>query len=181
MVMVLGGEVNLSPAPIPKGWITGGAPTARNAVLAVSADRTALTLLWDCTGGSFRWIYDQDETIHILEGKVTLTLQDGRVEQLAAGSIVFFPAGSVADWTVHGYVRKLAVFRETMPRARRLGGATARQGPHAPASAHRRAGAGRRSLLRSAAGRLNDPLICGPAGSNPDEGRCGRESKGRST
>jgi uncharacterized cupin superfamily protein len=115
MVTVVGGEVELSSAPIPRDWVTGGTPQARNSVLAVSADRTALTLLWDCTGGSFRWIYDQDETIHILEGAVTLTLQDGRTADLAPGSIVFFPAGSVVHWTVHGYVRKLAVFRESMP------------------------------------------------------------------
>jgi uncharacterized protein len=108
-------DVELMSAPIPPDWILSGSPRARNAVLARSADRTALTMLWDCSAGRFRWRYDQDETIHILEGFATLTLDDGRVEQLRPGVVVFFPAGRTAVWEVDGYIRKLAVFREPVP------------------------------------------------------------------
>lgn len=31
-----------------------------------------MTLVWDCTPGKFMWHYDQDETVHILEGRVVL-------------------------------------------------------------------------------------------------------------
>lgn len=44
-----------------------------------------------------------------------MTFEDGRVERLRPGVVVFFPAGSKALWEVDGYVRKLAVFREPAP------------------------------------------------------------------
>ncbi len=115
-IVVSSQDIQLSSAPIRTDWVIEGCPVARNAVLARSADRTAMTLLWDCTAGVFRWVYDQDETIHIIEGGVTLTLPDGRVEVLGPGDVVFFPAGSSATWRVDAYVRKLAVFREPVPR-----------------------------------------------------------------
>lgn len=108
-------DIELLAAPIPPDWVLAGRPVARNAVLARSADRTALTMLWDCSAGRFRWRYDQDETVHILEGSAVLTLDDGRVEELSPGVVVFFPAGRTATWEVQTYVRKLAVFREPVP------------------------------------------------------------------
>ena len=108
-------DAPLSPAPIRREWVLEGAPAARNTVLARSADRTALTMLWDCTAGRFRWVYDQDETIHVIEGSATLTLSDGRIKTLGPGDVVFFPAGTSAIWEVGSYVRKFAVFREPVP------------------------------------------------------------------
>lgn len=109
-------DVMLKSAPIRREWIIDGDPVARNQVIGLSEDRMATTLVWDCTAGRFKWIYDTDETIHILEGAVTLTSFDGSIKQLQAGDVVFFPAGSTAIWQVHGYVRKLAFFRQPVPR-----------------------------------------------------------------
>lgn len=115
-IKVFSQDVQLSSAPIRREWVLEGSPTARNSVLALSADRTTMTMVWDCTAGRFRWVYDQDETIHVIEGSATLTLDDGRVETLAPGDVVFFPAGTAAEWRVNGYIRKMAVFRETVPK-----------------------------------------------------------------
>jgi len=109
-------DVELKSAPIRREWIIEGQPRARNQVLALSEDRMATTLVWDCTAGRFRWIYDTDETIHILEGEVRLTDAEGRTKRLGAGDVVFFPAGSSATWQVDDYVRKLAFFRQPVPR-----------------------------------------------------------------
>ncbi|WP_217433859.1 cupin domain-containing protein [Caulobacter sp. S45] len=114
-IIVSSQDVQLSSAPIRAEWIIEGRPVARNTVLARSADRTAMTMLWDCSAGVFRWVYDQDETIHVIEGGVTLSLPGGRVEVLGPGDVVFFPAGSSATWRVDSYVRKLAIFRESVP------------------------------------------------------------------
>ena len=108
--------VDLKPAPIKPDWILGGNPVARNACLSTSHDRTATTLVWECTAGSFKWIYDTDETIHILEGSVLLRDGDGPVRRIGPGDVVFFPKGSVAHWQVEGYVRKLAFFRRALPK-----------------------------------------------------------------
>ena len=109
-------DVELKNAPIRPEWIIDGDPVARNCVISQSHDRMATTLVWDCTAGRFKWIYDVDETIHILEGAVSLTQIDGSIKRLQAGDVVFFPAGSSAMWQVHGHVRKLAFFRQPVPK-----------------------------------------------------------------
>ncbi len=109
-------DVELKSAPIRKEWILDGDPVARNCVIGKSHDRMATTLVWDCTAGRFKWIYDVDETIHILEGMISLTQIDGSTKTLHAGDVVFFPAGSSATWHVHDHVRKLAFFRQPVPK-----------------------------------------------------------------
>lgn len=105
---------SLAPAPINPDWILEGAPEARNAILSRSADGTACTIMWSCTAGKFRWIYDFDETIHFLEGWVVIDDGSGP-RRLGPGDVVFFPAGTSAAWTVETYVRKLAFCRKALP------------------------------------------------------------------
>ena len=109
-------DLDLRPAPIRPEWIMKGAPVAKNQVIATSADRASMTLMWTCTAGVFKWIYDEDETVYIVDGGVTLTEPDGRVAELKAGDVVFFPAGSQAVWRVDSHVRKIAFFRHPAPR-----------------------------------------------------------------
>jgi len=113
-------DLPLASAPIDPSWITGGRPEARNRVLSRSTDGSSWTMLWDCTPGSFRWRYSFDETIHFLEGSVTITGNDGVARHFGPGGMVFFPAGSVADWRVDVQVRKLAFCHMPAPWALRL-------------------------------------------------------------
>ncbi len=105
----------LNPAPIEPDWIRSGTPTARNAILSRSADGSAYTMVWDCTAGSFEWVYDCDETVHILEGSILLSDAGNPVRRLKAGDAVFFPKGAVVNWQIEGYVRKLAFMRDVLP------------------------------------------------------------------
>jgi hypothetical protein len=105
---------DLKAAPINPGWIIEGAPIARNLKVAGSSDHSAWTMLWDCTAGKFHWIYKVDETVHVLEGSVTITM-NGKINILRAGDIAFFPAGSVAQWHIESYVRKLAFCQKPLP------------------------------------------------------------------
>jgi uncharacterized cupin superfamily protein len=102
-------------SPINPAWILEGKPVARVALLSSSADGTASTYYWDCTAGRFNWFYGFDETLHILEGSVTLKDHVGRSRLVVAGDTVFFPAGSSAEWTVDKYIRKLAFCRTPLP------------------------------------------------------------------
>ena len=104
------------PCPIRAAWILEGSPVARLELLSSSADGTASTYYWDCTAGRFNWYYAFDETLHILEGSVSLKDPSGRSRLVSAGDVVFFPAGSSAEWTVDQYVRKLAFCRTPLPR-----------------------------------------------------------------
>jgi uncharacterized cupin superfamily protein len=110
-------DVPFKSAPIRAEWILAGAPIARNHVLFVSEDRSAVTMLWECSAGVFRWIYDEEETIHILDGGMTLTYPNGETRAVAKGDVVYFAPGDTAVWTVESHVRKFAVFRRPMPKA----------------------------------------------------------------
>jgi uncharacterized protein len=108
-------SVNWSPCPIRAEWVLEGNPVARIELLSSSADGTANTYFWDCTAGRFNWHYAFDETLYILQGSVTLKSPSGSSRLVTAGDIVFFPAGSCAEWTVEQYIRKLAFCRTPLP------------------------------------------------------------------
>ena len=102
-------------APIEPSWILEGRPRARSIVLARGRDDFAVTTLWECSEGTFRWRFGWDETVHILDGRVDVTDDEGLVHVLEAGSIAVFPAGTWATWKVVGHVRKMAVCRRAFP------------------------------------------------------------------
>jgi uncharacterized protein len=105
-----------TPCPINSNWILEGDPVARIELLSTSADGTASTYIWDCTAGRFDWHYTFDETLYILEGSVTLKDPAGTLRRVVAGDTLFFPTGTRAEWTVEGYIRKLAFCRTPLPR-----------------------------------------------------------------
>ncbi len=107
-------DVELRPAPINPKWVLGGQPLARNRELSHSGDWGAWTMVWDCTGGRFEWQYDIDETVHFIEGAVTIAADGMPARRFGPGDVVFFPAGCKAVWEVHDYVRKVAFCRETL-------------------------------------------------------------------
>ncbi len=52
------------------------------------------------------------ETVVVLEGKATVTGQNGDSIDVAAGDLVFVDAGEVATWTVHETLRKVFVINK---------------------------------------------------------------------
>ena len=101
---------DFQPSPLEPTWILEGNPIARSLPLAASADGQFTCGRWECTGGRFNFTYACDEIVQILEGSVTI--EEAGVERtLRAGDVAFFPQGLTALWTVHGYVKKFAIFR----------------------------------------------------------------------
>jgi uncharacterized cupin superfamily protein len=109
-------SVALGPLPIRAEWILEGAPTAQFKILSASADGTARTIVWDCTAGRFNWFYDMDETVYILEGSVLIKEDGGKSRRVGVGETILFRAGSHAEWTVEGYIRKIAFLRTPVPK-----------------------------------------------------------------
>jgi uncharacterized cupin superfamily protein len=107
--------VELTSSPITPEWIIDGKPEARNALLSRSDDYTCSTILWDCTEGRFNWYYGIDETVHILEGSVTVDDGHSPPRKLLPGDTAFFPKGSHAVWHVEKYVKKVAFCRIVLP------------------------------------------------------------------
>jgi uncharacterized cupin superfamily protein len=109
-------DLALKPAPIEPSWVLEGNPVARNRELSHSPDWSAWTMVWDCTAGRFQWHYDIDETVHFIDGSVTISGDGMAARRFGPGDVVFFPAGSSATWHVDSYVRKVAFCRKTLPR-----------------------------------------------------------------
>jgi uncharacterized protein len=110
------GEVALEDHPINPDWVLEGDPCARISEWAESADGTTSHWTWDCTAGRFRWYYEVDETIVVIQGSVTLQVDDEAPVRLGVGDAAYFPAGHWVTWTVDSYVRKHAVVRVPVPR-----------------------------------------------------------------
>lgn len=105
----------LKSAPVTPAWVIAGAPVAHNAILAVSRDKTARILAWECTPGQFNWHYGEDETVAIIYGEVFIRTKNGPERRLGKGDMAFFPAGSSCTWRVTETVRKIAVLRKDLP------------------------------------------------------------------
>lgn len=108
-------SVALQPAPITPAWVVDGHPVARAAELSRSTDGTAVSLVWDCTAGTFDWHFGIDETVHILEGEVEVSAEGAAPRVLRAGDVALFRSGTTARWHVPRYVRKLAFCRHALP------------------------------------------------------------------
>lgn len=107
-------SARLQSAPIEPSWVISGNPVARCAELSRSRDKTAATLLWDCTAGEFNWTYGDDETVHILEGEAIVDDGSGP-RTMKPGDVMHFSAGTRWRWRVPAYVKKVAFLRATPP------------------------------------------------------------------
>ncbi|MDR5816338.1 MULTISPECIES: cupin domain-containing protein [unclassified Caballeronia] len=104
-------DVLLKPDPIDPAWIIEGHPVARSGQWSRSRDTTTSSWVWDCTAGRFRWYFDADETIYVIEGEVIVTSEGQAPRSLRAGDAALFYAGTCSEWYVPKYVRKHAILR----------------------------------------------------------------------
>jgi uncharacterized cupin superfamily protein len=109
------GTGSLNPVEINGAWLITGVPQSRARELLRSPDGSAVTVEWDCTAGTFHWYFVLEETVHILEGSVSVTDAAGATVTLSAGDVAVFPADKWMVWSVDTYVRKLAFCRYPVP------------------------------------------------------------------
>ena len=91
--------------PIPADWVEVGDPKARSKQLSTTPDSRLKSGLWDCTAGRFKWIFEFDEIVQILEGEVIVEA-NGVHRKLVAGDVAHFPYGLTTHWHVPKYVKK---------------------------------------------------------------------------
>jgi uncharacterized protein len=103
-------RTDLLPLPIDPSWIKDGAPVARSVTLSKSPDSLLTAGLWDCTAGTFTWIFRRDEIVHVLEGEVRVHVGN-TTHVLVPGSVAYFPRGLETIWEVRAYVKKAFVLR----------------------------------------------------------------------
>jgi hypothetical protein len=61
--------------------------------------------IWEKEISRFDWYYDETEECYLLEGRVVVETQGGKVE-FGAGDFVTFPAGLSCTWDIKEPVRK---------------------------------------------------------------------------
>lgn len=114
VVISVPADAKLLAAPIPKDWVIDGDPQARRALLSRSADGAAVTVVWETTKGKFRWYFNIDETVSVLDGEVFVTDEKNVEHRLGPGDVAYFPAGTWSVWRVPDHLRKIAFIRHGM-------------------------------------------------------------------
>ena len=62
--------------------------------------------IWEKESSTFPWQYGEKETCLILDGKVTVTPDNGEPVTFSKGDLVVFPQGMDCTWRVEEAVRK---------------------------------------------------------------------------
>lgn len=101
-------------SPIHPPDILEGTPQAATFTYAASGDGGMTVGLWRCTAGRFKWYFQCDEVVRILEGEVRVIV-DGREHHLQKDSLAFFGVGTLSEWTVPHFVQKEFFHRHPSP------------------------------------------------------------------
>ncbi len=62
--------------------------------------------VWEKGVSEFDWVYDEEETFYVLEGRVEVTLDDGTRIEIEPGDLVTFAKGVRCRWKVLEPIRK---------------------------------------------------------------------------
>jgi uncharacterized cupin superfamily protein len=65
--------------------------------------------IWQCTPGPSRWLLETHEFVHIVSGRMTVTIDGGEPVELSSGDTAVFPKGWSGTWDIAETVRKLYV------------------------------------------------------------------------
>jgi len=74
-----------------------------------SSDATLMSGIFTGQPSRFRYTFETDETFHVIEGRVTITLDSGESVTLTPGDIASFPRGAHAVWDISHPLRKFFV------------------------------------------------------------------------
>ncbi len=65
--------------------------------------------IWECSPGPSRWLLGTNEFIHVVAGRMTVTIDGGEPLELAAGDTAVFPRGWSGTWDIAETLRKIYV------------------------------------------------------------------------
>lgn len=94
------------------GWTpVDGSPSMKTWIEHKTDDGKLLTGFWEAQPGTYRVVYAADEFIHLFEGKVTLSEDNGPTRQFSAGDSFQIPKGFTGLWKTEETIRKVFVIR----------------------------------------------------------------------
>lgn len=98
---------DLDEYPPTREIVIEGTLAMRAKVLWTAADGTSATGIWQCPPVKLRLQHPFDETFVVLDGRVTVTPEDGVARELTRGDAIVLPCDSVNVWQIHETVTKL--------------------------------------------------------------------------
>lgn len=93
--------------------ILEGDPAGRGFTLFEDLNNGARgTGVFECDPGKTTYKLEFNEIIYVLEGKVTIELENGSKVDLKAGMQAFLPAGHISTWTFHTKFREVWILAD---------------------------------------------------------------------
>tara|TARA_B100000745_G_C19944913_1_gene318799 strand:- start:62 stop:439 length:378 start_codon:yes stop_codon:yes gene_type:complete len=108
-------ETNLDPWPIGEENILSGDPQAYGSILWQSEDKLLCNGVWSCTIGKFNSKYIWNETFYIVEGTISILVDNAHLKEYTAGDLVFIRNGTYTTWTVINPIRKVFYLESGTP------------------------------------------------------------------
>ena len=108
-------ETNLEPWPIEQEYILSGTPQAYGSILWQSEDKLLCNGVWSCTVGKFNSKYIWNETFYIVEGTISILVDNAYLKEYTAGDLVFIRNGTYTTWTVINPIRKVFYLESGIP------------------------------------------------------------------
>jgi uncharacterized cupin superfamily protein len=93
-------EDELNPAQI-----LSGNPKVASLLLGSSADGKIIRGIWSCTAGTVTDV-EQDEMFTVIDGRATVSIEDGPTLELFPGVTGLFQRGAKTTWVVHEKILK---------------------------------------------------------------------------
>jgi hypothetical protein len=95
--------------PIDPAKVLTGSPAEKVQVLYADPRDEFLVGLWECTAGSWRCHFDEEEYVRLISGEVRLTDRDGGTVLFRPGDSFHVPSGFAGTWENVSDVRKIFV------------------------------------------------------------------------
>ena len=93
--------------------ILEGDPAGRGFTLFENFENGARgTGVFECEPSKTTYKLEYNEIIYVLEGEVTIELENGSKVELKAGMQAFLPAGHVSTWTFHTKFREVWILAD---------------------------------------------------------------------
>lgn len=90
--------------PLPEAT---GEPMATEGKKLWTGDGITEVGIWKCAPGPSRWIFETNESITVLSGRMTATEDGGEPVEITAGDSAVFAKGWTGTWDIHDTVLKV--------------------------------------------------------------------------
>jgi uncharacterized cupin superfamily protein len=76
---------------------------------STGGDGQLLTGMFTAQPSKVKYTFIGDESLHLMEGRVTVEMEDGEQFTVSAGEVAAFPKGANSVWTIHEPMKKFFV------------------------------------------------------------------------